>query len=211
MEIFFHKRLPSTQLYLKEMLEKGELEPPVMVVADLQDGGVGSRGNRWIGGSGDLFLSFALAKSALPEDLPTASASIYFGYLMKELLAETCPELWLKWPNDLYVGHKKAGGVITHLCGETFICGIGVNLGPREDGYGWVYPAPERKTLLERYISQLKTRQAWKQIFSRYRVEFDLSRVHKAHLDGEKKALENAVLNSDGSITIDGKKVYSLR
>ena len=211
MEIFFHKRLPSTQLYLKEALEKGELSPPVMVVADEQGDGIGSRGNRWSGQAGDLFCSFALERSALPEDLPLSSASIYFGFLMKEVLADASPDLWLKWPNDLYVGERKAGGVITHLRGEVFVCGIGVNLRPRNDGYGWIPASPDRENLLDCYISQLKTRQEWKKIFSRYRVEFENSKNYKTHVDGKETPLANAVLNSDGSVSIEGKKVYSLR
>lgn len=211
MEIFYHKRLPSTQLYLKERLEKGELAPPVMVVAREQGDGIGSRGNRWSGQAGDLFCSFALERSAMPADLPLSSASIYFGFLMKELLSEYCPELWLKWPNDLYVEQRKAGGVITHLRGEIFVCGIGVNMTPRNDGYGWIPAGEKVKTLLDRYIVQLNLRQEWKKIFSRYAVEFENSKIYKTHVDGKEAPLKNAVLNSDGSVSIEGKKVYSLR
>jgi len=37
------------------------------------------------GGEGNLFLSFVVDMNSLPSDLPIASASIYFSYIIKEV------------------------------------------------------------------------------------------------------------------------------
>jgi len=39
------------------------------------------------GGEGNLFLSFVVDINSLPSDLPIASASIYFSYIIKEVLS----------------------------------------------------------------------------------------------------------------------------
>ncbi len=64
----------------------------------------------------------------MPKDLPLASVSIYFAYLLKEVLQEKGSKIWLKWPNDLYLDDKKAGGVISAKISNFIIGGMGLNL-----------------------------------------------------------------------------------
>jgi BirA family biotin operon repressor/biotin-[acetyl-CoA-carboxylase] ligase len=52
---------------------------------------------------------------------------------------------------------------------------------------------------------------SWKNIFSKYKIEFSFSQRFFAHIDGREVSLKNAILLDDGSINIDDKKVYSLR
>jgi BirA family transcriptional regulator, biotin operon repressor / biotin---[acetyl-CoA-carboxylase] ligase len=82
-QIHWFDELESTQTYLKEGLKQGRLSSPVAIAAAKQTGGIGSRGNGWIGLEGNLFFSFAIARDELPSDLPLESSSIYFSYLMK--------------------------------------------------------------------------------------------------------------------------------
>ena len=130
MEIHWFESLDSTQSYLIDALKAGTFSAPVCVGTDIQTNGRGSRGNSWIGVSGNLFISVAIKREMLPEDLKLESSSIYFAFLMKELIASQGSKLWLKWPNDFYLEEKKIGGVITNLVGETLICGIGINIVP---------------------------------------------------------------------------------
>jgi hypothetical protein len=44
-----------------------------------------------------------LSKKDLPADLPLASTSIYFSFIMKKRLESMGEALWLKWPNDFYI------------------------------------------------------------------------------------------------------------
>ncbi|MEJ2489653.1 MAG: biotin--[acetyl-CoA-carboxylase] ligase, partial [Sulfurovaceae bacterium] len=106
MEILSFDSLDSTQTYLVDALAKGKLQAPIAVIAKEQNSGVGSRDNEWIGSSGNLFFSFALPLKMFPKDLKIESASIYFAYIMKELLSKYSSELYIKWPNDLYKNDK---------------------------------------------------------------------------------------------------------
>lgn len=57
--------------------------------------------------NGNLFFSFVLKRNDLPSDLQIQSASIYFSYILKEVLALEGSKIWLKWPNDFYIDNKK--------------------------------------------------------------------------------------------------------
>jgi BirA family biotin operon repressor/biotin-[acetyl-CoA-carboxylase] ligase len=172
---------------------------------------MGSRTNEWKGGEGNFFASFAVRLASLPDDLPLSSASIYFAFLMKEVLAGLGEEVWLKWPNDLYSGDAKVGGVITQKGKDFLVCGIGVNLKNASNGYASLQSGIPAMRLLEEYLETLETFPDWKQIFSRYRVEFERSRRFSVHIENYQKSLENAQLCSDGSLRIEGKRVFSLR
>ena len=211
MDIHYFDELESTQTYLIEALKSKKLSAPVSIVAKRQTNGVGSRDNRWEGGEGNLFFSFALTLEDLPADLALNSASIYFSYIMKEILKVHSPNVWLKWPNDLYQNQHKIGGTITKKIDNILVCGMGVNLQNNQNGFEALNLNIEPKFLLEEYFSQLESALSWKQLFSLYKIEFDRNRGFFAHIDGECKPLKNATLLEDGSLIIDEKRVYSLR
>lgn len=201
----------STQRYVSDVLQAGILNPPFAVVADHQTAGTGSRGNSWEGIPGNLFCSFAVQRHLLPEDLKLESASIYFAYLLKEVLHGFGSKVWLKWPNDFYVGEKKVGGIVTTLRGESLVCGIGLNLEAAPEGFDTIDINISRKSLMKNYFARLKTFPSWKQIFRNFALEFDKSRQFETHADTHKISLKNAVLCEDGTVECDGQRMYSLR
>ncbi len=211
LEILSFESLPSTQTYLIEKLRAGEISTPTAVIAQIQTAGVGSRENSWSGGEGNFFASIAVDEAMLPNDLPVASASIYFAYLMKEVLKKQSEEIWLKWPNDLYLNESKVGGVITKKLSSFLVVGIGVNLKKNKNGYSSLDTDISPLILLNIFLKEVEKKPQWKQIFSQYKIEFALSKSHFTHQNGMKIGMKNAVLCDDGSLTIDGGKVYSLR
>ena len=211
MEILCFKSLESTQTYLLKELKEKRLSVPVCVMAKEQTAGIGSRDNTWEGGEGNLFFSFAVNIDFLPKDLPLSSASIYFSFIMREVIHQYDKSIWLKWPNDLYQDSNKIGGTITKKIDNILLCGMGINLQKNLNGYEALNLNIEPLFLLELYISSLEEYPTWKQIFSQYRIEFERSREFFTHIDGERKSLENAILSEDGSLIIEKKRVYSIR
>lgn len=211
MEIVYFDRIESTHKYLLNTLKNGDIAPPVMVVTDEQSGGVGSRGNEWISKKGNLFLSFCVEMKHLPKDLPIQSTSIYFAYILKDLLSLKGSNIWLKWPNDFYLDEKKIGGVITAKTGDSIVCSIGLNLtyAPRE--FGTLDIDVDRNLLIEEFVKKIKKNISWKQVFSKYKIEFQKAKKFCFHLDGDIVLLKDATLNQDGSISINDKKVFSTR
>jgi BirA family biotin operon repressor/biotin-[acetyl-CoA-carboxylase] ligase len=211
LEVKLFKTLPSTQTYLVEALQKNILEAPIAVLALEQSSGVGSRDNEWSGGEGNFFASVAIRLEDLPKDLPLASASIYFSFIMKQILYELGENIWLKWPNDFYKNDEKVGGTITKKVNNTLVGGIGLNLKKSQNGYTALQSDISPEILLEKYLDALENFPKWKQIFSEFEIEFELSRKFSVHIESYQTSLGDAELCDDGSLIIGGKKVYSLR
>jgi len=211
LEILSFNILPSTQKYLVEQLQNNRLKAPVAVICKEQNAGIGSRDNEWRGGEGNFFASIAIDLDVLPEDLPLHAASIYFSYIMKEALLEVGENIWLKWPNDLYKDDEKVGGTITKKIKNILVCGIGINLKQSQYGYSSLQSDITPHFLLKKYLKALEKFPKWKQIFSDYEVEFDRNRKFSVHIENYQKSLADATLCTDGSLMMEGKKVYSLR
>ena len=211
LKIHYLKSVDSTQLYLKEKLQKDLLRAPCAVYTHSQTSGVGSRDNSWRGIDGNLFLSFALPIKSLPKDLPLESSSIYFSYLLKEVFAELGSQVWIKWPNDFYIQDKKAGGMITNIVADTLLCGVGINLVDTPDGFAKLDVSIDTKEVLEKYFKKIEKNFSWKQVFSKYKLEFYKNQNFSTHKNNLRISLQDAVLQEDGSVMINGERIYSLR
>lgn len=211
MEIHWFESLSSTQTYLIEALKSNALVPPVCIGATIQTMGKGSRGNSWTSEEGNLFISLALPKSRFPNDLRLESSSIYMAFLMKELLASMGSKVWLKWPNDFYLEEKKVGGVITNVSQDILVCGIGLNLVSAPENFAALDISVSPYDITESYSKLFENLPSWKQIFSKYQLEFEQSRVFFTHHNHEKIALKGAVLLEDGSLVCDGQRIFSIR
>jgi BirA family biotin operon repressor/biotin-[acetyl-CoA-carboxylase] ligase len=211
LQILWLDLVDSTQKYLKRKLQSKELQAPVAVVANEQTDGIGSRNNNWTSTRGNLFLSFAIPLSQLPYDLKIESASIYFSYILKETLAEFGSKVWIKWPNDFYIDEKKAGGMITSLVGDDLLCGVGLNMQNSPQSFSRLDIIIDKNELLEKYFANLEKKVLWKQVFSKYRLEFYKNQNFFTHINNKKVSLSEANLCDDGSLEINGERIYSLR
>jgi BirA family biotin operon repressor/biotin-[acetyl-CoA-carboxylase] ligase len=211
LQTLYLESVDSTQKYIKEMIVEQKITLPYAVVANLQTGGIGSRGNSWHGESGNLFLSFALPLKDLPKDLKLESASIYFSYILKETLDEFGSVVWLKWPNDFYVDNKKVGGMITNLLADALVCGVGLNIASSPDGFAKLDVDLNRDELIKRYLLNIEKKSSWKQVFSKYKLEFYRNQNFYTHSKNLRISLEGASLQSDGSVVVNGERIYSLR
>ncbi|MGL2384512.1 biotin--[acetyl-CoA-carboxylase] ligase [Helicobacter pylori] len=196
--------LPSTQIYLLEKLKSNELKAPVLVLAKNQSAGIGSRGNIWEGVESALTFSLALNASDLPKDLPMQANALYLGFLFKEVLKELGSQTWLKWPNDLYLGDQKIGGVLVNVYKGMRVCGIGVNrvstkwacldIGASDD---WI---------IEGFLKKIEENLFWGEVLSKYALEFHRSNSFSFHNDcNEAVSLKDAELLEDGRVCIKGK------
>ena len=211
MKIIQLDEVDSTHIYLQKYIKKNGYFEPISVVTLHQTRGIGSRGNYWHGVKGNLFFSFVVSKEDLPLDLQIQSASIYFAYVLKTLLAQMGSGLWVKWPNDFYIEDKKVGGVITSVVEGLVYCGIGLNLKKTSQKFGYLDIEIDLKEILKLYFNQLVKWVSWKKVLTQYKIEFQKSKYFCTTVKDNKIPLNKAVLNEDGSIYIDGEKVYSLR
>ena len=201
MEILYFDKLDSTHKYLLRNLKNNTIKPPIMITADEQTDGIGTRGRDWQSLKGNLFLSCALTKEFLPHDIQTQSISIYFAYQFKELLESFGSSVWLKWPNDFYIDDKKIGGILSQKVRDFYIVSIGLNIKKSPENFQIIDISLNKNKIISQFILELKKVPSWKKIFSKYQVEFNKSRAFKAtYHDNKKLPLKDAVLNYDGSI-----------
>ena len=148
----------STNRVAAEAARAGE-PAGLVVVADVQTAGRGRQGRSWIAPAGcGLTVSF-LRRPAVP---PTRA---WAWTLIAGLAAfDLAPpgEAWLKWPNDLMIGDRKAGGVLCELVTrsmelEAVVVGIGLNLSPPP--VGWPAEIAERAADLAQLDPALASRQ----------------------------------------------------
>lgn len=104
------------------------------VVASRQSAGRGRQGRAWFTGPGSLAVSFLRR-----PDIPPSQA--WAMTLAAGLAAQGLhPDTWLKWPNDLYVGERKAGGILCELRTrservQSVVVGVGLNLSAPANGW----------------------------------------------------------------------------
>jgi BirA family transcriptional regulator, biotin operon repressor / biotin---[acetyl-CoA-carboxylase] ligase len=127
--------IDSTNTELMRRARAGQLDP-ILLVAERQTAGRGRLGRGWhseVGAS----LTFSLGISVAPRDWSGLSLAV--GASLAESLH---PQVGLKWPNDLWVGDRKLGGILIETASfgasaapdspRYAVIGVGLNITPRE-------------------------------------------------------------------------------
>jgi BirA family biotin operon repressor/biotin-[acetyl-CoA-carboxylase] ligase len=113
-------------------------EEGTVILADAQTAGRGRRGREWFSppGSG-IYVSVVLRpfdESAGPFHWMASRLTVTAGVALAEgVRASTGLPVELKWPNDLVVGRRKLGGILTEMSTtgagrQAVVVGIGVNV-----------------------------------------------------------------------------------
>ena len=130
-----HPEVDSTNRVAAD-LARGGAPDGVVVVADHQTAGRGRRGRSWVAPPGSSLLVSVLLRPGLlrppdpraggPPALTTVACSLAASDAVDEV-AGFRPAL--RWPNDLYAGGRKLGGVLAEVVdGEAVVLGMGLNL-----------------------------------------------------------------------------------
>lgn len=105
----------------------------VLVLAEAQTKGRGRLGRSWISPKyKGLYFSLILRPKILPHQAPllTVLSAVSVCQAIEEVAGLT---VQIKWPNDILIQHKKAGGILTELSAEMdavrfVVIGIGINV-----------------------------------------------------------------------------------
>ena len=130
------KEVDSTNDFLKRSYR--DLPDGCVAIAERQFGGKGSRGRKFFSEKGGLYASILLKppyKIDVDMLTPLAAAAV-----MKALRSFNCPDLSIKWVNDVLSQGKKICGilcesVVTEGVFDCVIVGIGINVCPPENGF----------------------------------------------------------------------------
>ena len=144
--IIFHETVDSTNTLLKDLAARGAAEGTI-VIAEEQTAGRGRMGRTWLSpGHSNLYLSLMLRPAIEPERVFVLTMVLALATIDGvEAVCRLRP--MIKWPNDLYVGEKKLGGILTEFSvrGKTVeyvVLGLGLNVNwnPGEE-QGLIYQA----------------------------------------------------------------------
>lgn len=132
--IITHSQTNSTNNDAMQLIDADKASHGTTIVADFQRHGRGQRGNEWMANAGDSLLMSVITQPSFRIE-----AQFCFSALVAASIAGALQELepsldvQIKWPNDLIVNAKKAGGILIEnvLRGNSWmyaVIGVGLNL-----------------------------------------------------------------------------------
>jgi BirA family biotin operon repressor/biotin-[acetyl-CoA-carboxylase] ligase len=123
--------ITSTNTLAMQMAANGVPEGTV-VIAEVQSGGKGRLGRKWISPKGNLYLSVVLRPNIPIHKAPLIT--LMGAVAVATAIRTTCGlSANIKWPNDVLVGNKKVSGLLTEMSAEQdrirhIVLGIGVDV-----------------------------------------------------------------------------------
>ncbi|MEJ2695540.1 MAG: biotin--[acetyl-CoA-carboxylase] ligase [Candidatus Sulfobium sp.] len=132
-EVLCYKSLDSTNEAAVSLCLRNGPESGTVIVADTQEKGRGRLGRKWVSPPGlNIYMSIVLVPGVAPRDatLLTVLASVACAAALREKCGAAVS---IKWPNDLMIKGKKAGGILTETRADPdriawAVTGIGVNV-----------------------------------------------------------------------------------
>lgn len=123
-----YQTLGSTNKFAKSRIKSGGASGTVLWALN-QTHGKGRRGRQWDADHSSLTFSliWQCPKHIVPNNL-----TLFVGLGLAQQLEILVPNLKVKWPNDLWIGQKKLGGILTetiqHEKNLWAIVGVGLNV-----------------------------------------------------------------------------------
>jgi BirA family biotin operon repressor/biotin-[acetyl-CoA-carboxylase] ligase len=133
-EIRYYDKTSSTSAVAKDLTahqDPASLHGTV-IVAEEQTGGMGRMGRAWVSPGGGIWTTIIL-KPRIPIDRLFMLTMVGSLAVVRGIKKATAIGALIKWPNDIYIGSKKVGGVITELSAEGpivhyVLVGIGIDV-----------------------------------------------------------------------------------
>lgn len=144
-KVEYFKELSSTNTYAASLLKQEQVPEGLVIYTDFQSAGRGQQGNTWESEkSKNLLFSVILYPGIIrPGEQFLISMAISLG--ISDFISGYVPECKIKWPNDIYVGNDKIGGILIEnsILGDSIentVAGIGLNI--NQTGFKRSIPNP---------------------------------------------------------------------
>jgi len=130
--IIFRETIGSTNVFLKRLAQEGASEGTV-VIADEQSAGLGRLGRKWFSKKGESLLFSVLLRPQLPPRKLFVLTMIFALAGIDAVHDISGLNSMVKWPNDIYIGEKKLGGILTEFSVvqgvvQHLVLGMGLNV-----------------------------------------------------------------------------------
>ena len=136
-EIYHLSVVDSTNNYAAKLISDGQLQNGSVIMADFQTNGRGQRGNSWQSVSqNNLLFSLAFQPVSVAAD-QQIRINWYTALIWIKCCKRFSIDAQIKWPNDIFVGQQKLGGILIEqqiqgsiIAWSVVGCGINVNATP---------------------------------------------------------------------------------
>jgi BirA family biotin operon repressor/biotin-[acetyl-CoA-carboxylase] ligase len=132
----YFESIDSTNDYAADLIEKSHGRSfkkldGTLVLAEIQTSGRGRFNHKWLSPQGGLWFSLIIVTDIRPEELPNLTLITAFS-ISEALMDIYNINVDIKWPNDLYYGENKFGGILSELKKDgklqAIIIGVGINV-----------------------------------------------------------------------------------
>jgi BirA family transcriptional regulator, biotin operon repressor / biotin---[acetyl-CoA-carboxylase] ligase len=144
--LILYQTINSTNIAAKDLAMKGAPEGTV-VITEEQSAGKGRLDRKWLSQSHKNLMFTILLRPPFGADHIFLLTMMLALSAIDEAKVMTGVDVKIKWPNDLYAGRKKLGGILTEFSmkdgvAEYVIIGLGLNVNWMPgDNDGLIYPA----------------------------------------------------------------------
>ena len=134
--VYSYEAVGSTNDIAYKLAEEGAREGTI-VIAEEQTKGKGRLGRSWISPEASgIYLSCILRPEILPNEVPAVTLVAAVS-AVKAIREFSGIEALIKWPNDIIIADRKAGGILTELKAEMdrvnfAVLGIGINVNTKK-------------------------------------------------------------------------------
>lgn len=214
----------STNSEAQTLIVQNRASDGCTVITDFQTAGRGQRGNQWEAAAAEnLMLSVVWQPTflAAAEQFQLSQAVALGVHDWASALLAADPKLKLKWPNDLYYGDQKLGGILIEntLIGPKIqysIIGIGLNVNQQRfaiptatsvgllTGRAYAREALAARLLecLERRYLQLRAGQVGKLRQAYLQALYRFQEAHFFMVDGKKVSGQIVGVENDGRLAV---------
>jgi len=131
-EIFYYPKTESTNLIAKKTVMDGAEEGTV-IIAEEQSMGRGRLDRKWLSPAGKNILLSIIFRPKIQHAKVFYLTMLTSLAIVKAIKKSIALDALIKWPNDIYIGNKKTGGLLTEFNADQdrvsyVIVGIGLNV-----------------------------------------------------------------------------------
>lgn len=186
-------------------------KPFSLLFAEEQLQGRGRLNRQWVSRKGGLYFSLVLPNYSVSKLTLISALSV----------AESVTNSRIKWPNDVLLFGKKFCGILGEVFEDKAIIGIGVNVENDVSDFSDFacnlkkFYQTSREEIFDRITSRFAKNYTdllagkWQEIFARF-AEICETKGRRVRIITPVETIEGvAELSEDGSIVVDGKKIYS--
>ncbi|MBF0215486.1 MAG: biotin--[acetyl-CoA-carboxylase] ligase [Candidatus Omnitrophica bacterium] len=129
--LYYYSKISSTNDTAYALAEEG-VKDGAVVIAEVQTGGKGRLGRKWVSPPGGLYFSLVLRPGLPLKDVQSVTL-LAASAVSRSILNVTGVRTGIKWPNDVFFKDKKICGILTEVKAhpdklDYLILGVGVNV-----------------------------------------------------------------------------------